>query len=32
MILELSPQTPGISNFQIEHFTFYQTTDNVLFE
>ena len=27
MIVELSP-----SDFQIEHFTFYQTSDNVLFE
>ena len=31
MIVELSP-LPQISNFQIEHFTFSEKSDNVLFE
>ena len=42
MIVELSPSSPspapptpappGISNFQKEYFTFYETIENVLFE
>ena len=31
MIIELSP-FPQISNFQKKHFTFYETSENVLFE
>ena len=27
-----APSPPLISNFQIEHFTFYEKSDNVLFE
>ena len=32
MIVELHPPPPAPSNFQIEHFIFYETSDNVLFE
>ena len=30
MIVELSPLHSRISNFKIEHFTFYETSDNVV--